>query len=70
MLQATVCDGDKFDASAFCKDCLGPAEVDIGWSQIVDALMIADVIVVIDEGPYLPFKIARQVVIVEQDAVL
>ena len=26
------------------------AEVDIGWSQIVDALMIADVIVVLDEG--------------------
>lgn len=33
MLQATVCDR------------LGPAEVDIGLSQIVDALMIADVIV-------------------------
>jgi hypothetical protein len=31
--------------------------------------VIADVIVVIDEGLYLPFKIARQVVIVEQDAV-
>jgi len=58
VLQATVCDGDKFDASALCKDRLGPAEVDIGWSQIVDALMIADVIVVLDEGSDLSFEIS------------
>ena len=31
--------------------------------------MITDVIVVLDEGINLPFKIAGQVVVVEQDAV-
>ena len=59
MLQATVCDGGKFDASAFCEDLLGPAEVDICWRQVVDAFMIADVIVVLDEGANLSFEIAR-----------
>jgi hypothetical protein len=49
---------------------LSSAEVDIGWCEVVDALMIADVIVVFNEGPYLPFEIARQVVIVEQNAIL
>ena len=32
--------------------------------------MIADVIVMFDEGSYLPFEINRQVVVVEQNAVL
>jgi len=34
------------------------------------SLMIADVIVVLDEGGDLPFEIARQVIVVEQNAVL
>ncbi len=34
------------------------------------ALMIANLIVVFDEGRYLPFEIARQVVVVKQNAVL
>ncbi len=50
-------------------DRLSPAEVDIGRSEVVDALMIADVIVVFDEGPYLAFEVAGQVVVVEQNAV-
>jgi hypothetical protein len=32
--------------------------------------MIANVIVVLDEGADLPVEVARQVVVVEQDAVL
>jgi hypothetical protein len=70
VLQAPVCDGGKFNAFAFREDRLRPAEVDIGRCKVVDALMIADVIVVFDEGPYLPFEIARPIVIVEQNAVL
>ena len=70
MLQAAVCDGVALDAVSFCEDRLGPAEVDIGWCEVVDALMITDVIVVFDEGPYLTFEITGQVVVVEQDAVL
>jgi len=59
MLQATGCDGSKLDASAFGKDGLRAAEVDVGWCDVVDALMIANLIVVLDEGADLPFEIAR-----------
>lgn len=69
MLQASVC-GVALDAVALCKDRLGPAEVEVGWCEVVDALVVANVIVVLDKGPYLPFEIARRVVIVEQNAVL
>jgi hypothetical protein len=65
MLQATVCDGVALDAVAFCEDRLSSAEVDIGRCEVIDALMIANMIVVFDEGPYLPFEIAGQVVIFE-----
>ena len=57
MLQATVCDCVTLDALPFREDRLGPAEVDIGWCEVVDALMITDVIVVFDEGPYLAFEV-------------
>ena len=58
MLQAAVCDGGKFDASAFCEDRLRSAEVDVGRREVFDALVIADVIVVLDEGANLPFEIS------------
>ena len=70
MLQASVCDSCSLDALSLDEDCLGPAEVDVGRGQIVDALMIADVVVVFDEGVNLPFEIAGQIVVVEQNAVL
>jgi hypothetical protein len=50
VLQATVCDGGKLDASAFGDDLVCPAEVDVGRRQVFDTLMITDVIVVLDEG--------------------
>jgi hypothetical protein len=46
---------------------LTAAEVDVGWRQIADALVIAQVIVVSDEGLDLSFEIARQVIVFEQD---
>jgi len=55
VLQATVCDGGKLDAFAFCEDCLCSAKVDGGRREVFDALMIADVIVVLDECANLPF---------------
>jgi hypothetical protein len=53
MVQATVCDGGEFDASAFCEDHLSSAEVNIGRRNVFDALMVTDVIVVLDEGSNL-----------------
>ena len=55
VLQATVCDGGKLNAFAFCEDCLRSAKVDVGRREVFDALMITDVIVVLDEGANLPF---------------
>jgi CO/xanthine dehydrogenase Mo-binding subunit len=49
----------------------GPSrQVDVGWRQVADALVISQVIVVGDEGRDLGFEIARQVIVFEQDAVL
>ena len=70
MLQATVCDGLSLDALTFCEDRLSPSEVKVGRREVLDALMIADVVVMIDEGADLAFEVARQIVVVEQDAVL
>jgi len=63
MLQAAVCDSCTLDAFTLGEDCLGPAEVDVGRGEIVDALVIAGVVIVLDEGFDLPFEIAGQVVI-------
>jgi hypothetical protein len=58
VLQASVCDGGKFDAPAFCVDRLGSSKIDVGQCDVFDALMIADVIVVLDEGSDLPLEIS------------
>jgi hypothetical protein len=50
VLQATILDGGSFDPFSFQQDGLSSAEVDVGWREIVQALVIAAMIVVIDEG--------------------
>ncbi len=70
MLQATICDCLAFDPFAFEEDGLGPPEVDVSRSEIVEALVIAGMVVVLDEGGDLAFEIAGQVVVLKQDAVL
>ena len=52
------------------QDGLAASEVDVGRRQVADALVVAQVIVVGDEGVDLGFEVARQVVVLEQDAVL
>ena len=66
MLQATVRNRDTLDTQAFCQDCLSSPEVDIGRSEIVEALVIADVVIVRDEGIDLPLEITGQVVVVDR----
>jgi hypothetical protein len=58
MLQASICDGCSLDALSLGEDCLSPAEVDVGGGQIAQALMIADVAIVLDEARDLGFEIA------------
>ena len=70
MLQTTICDGLAFDPFAFEEDGLGPPEVDVSRSEIAEALVIAGMVVVLDEGRDLAFEIAGQVVMLKQDSVL
>src|SRR5271169_6506318 len=70
MLQAAVLECVSFDPFSFPQDCLTATEVDVGRCQIAQALMIASVVVMFDEPADAGFKIARQVVVLEQDAVL
>jgi hypothetical protein len=70
MLQATVCDCLSFDPFAFEEDGVGVPEVDVSRGKIVEALVIAGMVVMLDEGRDLAFEIAGQVIMLEQDAVL
>ena len=44
--------------------------IDVGGRQVLQALVVAVVFVVLDEGFDLPFQIAGHVVVLQQDAVL
>src|SRR6476469_3230330 len=70
MLQASLVDGLALDPFAFGEDSLAASEVDVGGRQVVDALVVAGMVVVLDEGRDLPFEVAGQIVVFEQDAVL
>jgi hypothetical protein len=70
VLQATICDCLAFDPFAFEENGLSAPEVDVSRSEIVEALVIARMVVVLDEGGDLAFEIAGQVVVFKQDAIL
>ena len=70
MLQATVCDCLALDPFAFEEDGLSAPEVDVSWGKIVEALVIAGMVVTRHEGRDLAFEVAGQVVVLKQDAVL
>ena len=70
MLQATVCDCLAFDPFAFEEGGLSAPEVDVSRGKIVEALVIAGMVVVRHEGGDLALEIAGQVVVLKQDAVL
>ena len=70
MQQAAIADCLSFDPFAFNQNGLATSEIDVGGRQVGDALVISQVIVVGDDGRDLAFEIARQVIVLEQDAVL
>ena len=70
MLQAPIFDGSSFDPFSLFEDGGGPAEVGIGGCHVAEALVIALVVVMLDERRDLGFEIAGQEVVLEQDAVL
>ena len=69
-VQATIGNGLSFDPFSFCQNIRGPPEVDVGGGEIIDALVVAAIVVVDDERRDLGFEIAGQEVIFQQDAVL
>ena len=68
--QAAMLDGFALDPLSVFDDGFGPSEVGVGGCHIVEALVVAPMIVVLDEGLDLAFEITRQEVVFEQDAVL
>ncbi len=70
MKQAPLVDGLSLDALSFFEDGLASAKVDISRGQIVDALVIPLGVVVLDEAVDLSLQSARQIVVLQQDAVL
>jgi len=47
--QVAVLNGLCFDVLPFCQDCRTAPEVDIGGGQVAEALMVAVVVVVLDD---------------------
>ena len=70
VMQAPGFDNLSFDPFSLFQDGLTPSEVDIGRGQIIDALVIAVVVVVIHEGFNAGLKISGEEVVFQQDAVL
>jgi len=70
MLQAALSDCLFLDPLSFSQNGFVTAEVDVSRCDVAQALVVALVVVVIDEGPDLGLKVARQEIVFEQNAVL
>ena len=66
MLQAPMFNGPSLDPFTLFYDGLGPAKVSVGRSHIAQALVVALVIVVLDERFDLAFEVTGQEVVFEQ----
>ena len=70
MLQASILDFLFLDRFPFSKNVFGTPEVDVRGSDVVQALVIAVIVVVIDKDSDLLLQIAWQVVVFQKNAVL
>ena len=70
MGQAAFADGQLLDLSPALDDGAMTPEVDVGRGEVAEALVVAPVVVPIDEGADLRFQVSGQVVVLQQDAVL
>ena len=67
-MQAPMFDGFSFDPFALFDDGLSPAEVGISGCDVVEAFVIALMVVMLDERLDMGFEVAWQIVVFEQDA--
>ena len=70
MLQAALSDCHFLDLLPFPDDGFVAPKIDVCRCDVVQALMVALVVVVIDEGPDLMFEITGQIVVFQQNPVL
>ncbi len=70
MLQPAFSDCLCFDLLSHFQDICAAAVVDIGGGQVVQAFVVAMVVVVIDEGADLAFQVAGQEVVFQENPVL
>ena len=63
MSLASLLDGVAFDLLSTLQDARAFSEVDVGWREIVQALVIAPMILVFDEVGDGAFQITWQIVI-------
>ena len=68
--RCSMLDGDAFDAGSLGEDGFGPAEVGVSWRHIVQAFVVAVMIIVLDERLDLGLEVAGQEVVFLADAVL
>ena len=69
MVQAPIFDSLSFDPFTLLDDGLRSAEVDIGRRDVVQALVVALMVVMLDERFDLLLKVAGQEVVFQKDAV-
>ena len=62
MVQAAVLDGAFLDPFSPFDDCRGATEVGVGRCDVAEALVVTPMVVVLNEGADLGFKIARWIV--------
>ena len=70
MAQSPLEHGFSFNLLSLFQDLLIAPEVDICGRQIAEALVLALVVVIVDEGGDLALQVTWQDVMLEQDAVL
>jgi hypothetical protein len=68
--QVPLPDGLALDAFTLEQDGLPSAEVNISRGEVLQALVVALVVIVLDKGLDLRLEVAGQVVVLKRDAVL
>ena len=69
-MQASRFECLSFDPFPLFQNGFVASKVDVGGCDVVQALVVALMVIMIDEGSDLGFEIARQEVVFQQDAVL
>ena len=70
MLQAAVCDGVPFGPLPLRQDGPAASNMDVGGGEVVQALVVAPVIAVLDEGLDVGLERTRQRVVFQQGPIL